>query len=166
MNLYQLSERYNEIADLAFSESDDEGQIHESFVRLMSICEDNITTKLGAMCRIIRELEATEEAARAEARRLSEKRGRAESHIARIKGYINESLVILGTKKLKVDNLFTVAIQNNPPALKVDDFDAVPHEFDKPPVRQLDNAKIKEAIKLGIPVPGCSIEVGTHVRIR
>ena len=166
MNLYQLSERYNEIADLAFDESDDDGQISREFVRLMSICEDNINTKLGAMCRVIRELEAVEEAAKVEAARLSEKRRQAASHVTRIKGYIKESLEILGTSKLKVDDLFTVAIQASPVSLEIDNFDAVPHEFDKPPVRMIDNARVKDALKAGQQIPGCSLVQGTHVRIR
>lgn len=166
MNLYHLSQRYNEIADLAFEESDEEGQISREFVRLMSICEDNINAKLGAMCRVIRELEAVEEAAKNEAARLTKKRQQAANHVSRIKDYMKESLDILGTSKIKVDDLFTVAIQASPVSLVIENPDSVPRDFDKPPVRVIDNAKVKDALKAGQYIPGCSLVQGTHVRIR
>lgn len=166
MKLYELTERYREICDLAFSEVDDDGVIGQEFMALMSSLEDSIDDKLAACCRIVREMEATEAAAKAEAAMLAKKQSQAERHIDRLKAYMKVNLESLGETKRKVDDVFAVAIQANPPAVRVADLDAVPHEFDKPQERKIDVQAIGTLLKAGSVVPGCELVRGTHLRIR
>lgn len=165
MRLYELTERYNQIADLAFEESDD-GQIDQAFAAMLQSLEGDIDSKLSGICRVIRELESVELAAKAEADRITKKRQAAERHIDRLKAYAKWNLEELGETKRKVDDLFTVAIQASPPSVRVVNLDAVPHDFDKPVQRAVDVARIREILKNGDDVPGCELVRGTHLRIR
>jgi len=165
VRLYELTERYNQIADLAFDESED-GQIEQSFATMLQSLEGDIDSKLAGICRVIRELEAIETAAKAEADRITKKRQAAERHIDRLKAYAKWNMEELGETKRKVDDLFTVAIQNNPPSVRVVNMDAVPHDFDKPVQRAVDISRIRDILKNGDDVPGCELVRGTHLRIR
>jgi phage host-nuclease inhibitor protein Gam len=166
MRLYELADRYLQIAELAFEECDDDGAIDAELARMLSQIQCDIDSKLAAICRVVRDLELSAEMAKAEAARLSLKRQRAERHAERLKDYMKATLEELGEKKRKVDPIFTVSVQNNPPAVKVTDFDAVPHDFDKELPRQIDLQRIKDILKNGDPVVGCELVQGTHLRIR
>ena len=166
MRLYELTDRYLQIADLAFEGSDEDGAIDRDLARMLSSLQDDIDHKLGAICRIVRELETNAEAAKNEATRLRTKQAQAELHAERLKEYTKQCLEQLGERKRKVDDIFTVAIQNNPPAVRVVDLDAVPHDFDKELPRQVDLQRIKDILRNGDPVDGCELVQGTHLRIR
>lgn len=166
MFLYELTERYQQIADLAFEESEDDGRISREFMEIMQSLEGQIEQKLASMCRVVKTLEAVSDACKAEEERIRDKRKRAENHVERIKSYMMNAMEILGVKKIVADELFTVAIQKSPPSLSIIDFDSIPHDYDKQLERQVDSKKIKEAIAGGVVVPGCEIIQGQHVRIR
>lgn len=166
MRLYELTERYRLLADLAFSESDEDGAIGEDMVGILTSLTDDIDTKLAALCRVVRELEHVEASAKNEAVFLQKKATSAARAIDRLKSYMQDNLASLGETKRKVDDVFTVAIQNNPPGLDVYDIDAVPTSFNLPPVRVVDKDKIKKLLKTGEYVPGCCLTNGTHLRIR
>lgn len=166
MKLYELTEQYRVICDLAFSEVDDDGAIGQEFMAMMGGLEGEIRDKLSGCCRIVRELEAAEAAAKAEVVFLQQKAARASRHVDRLKDYMKTNLEDLGEVKLKVDDIFTVAIQANPPAVKVNNLDAVPADFDKQQERKLDLTRIKSILANGDPVAGCELVRGTHLRIR
>lgn len=166
MRLYELTEAYRTLADLAFAESDEDGAIGQDFVAVLSNLTDDIDTKLAALCRLVRELEQTEAAAKSEAMFFRDKASRAGVAVERLKAYMKENLESIGEKKRKVDDVFTVAIQNNPPGLDVFDLNAVPKSFDLPTVRVVDKDKIKTLLKAGTEIPGCVLTNGTHLRIR
>ena len=166
MRLYELTSRYNQIADLAFEEADSDGAIDKALANMLDLLEDGIDAKLSGICRVIKGLEAVEAAAKAEADRITQKRKAAERHIERLKAYAKWNLEELGETKRKVDEIFTVAIQANPPSVRVVNLDSVPHDFDKPVERSLDVSRIRDILKNGDEVPGCELIRGTHLRIR
>lgn len=165
--LYELTEQYNLLVDLAFGAMDDEtGALEADFVAVLSNLEGDIKDKLAALCRVVRQLEATEAAAKFEAAFFRKKAEYATRAVDRLKSYMKDNLETLGEKKLKVDDIFTVAIQSNPPGVDVFDLDLVPHEFDRPSERIVDKTAIKELLKAGQVIPGCVLTNGTHLRIR
>ena len=166
MRLYELTDQYRLLTERAFAEADADGQLEEDFVAVLSSLTDDIDTKLSQLCRVVRELEQTERAAKEEATTLRDKASRASVAVERIKRYMQDNLESLGERKRKVDDVFTVAIQNNPPGVDVYDLQAVPNEFDVPAVRVVDKSKIRELLKTGQEVPGCILTNGTHLRIR
>jgi len=165
--LYELTEQYQLLSDLAFGAMDDEtGALEADFVAVLSNLEGDIKDKLAALCRVVRQLEATEAAAKFESQFFAKKAQYAGRATDRLKTYMKDNLESLGEKKLKVDDVFTVAIQSNPPGVDVFDLDLVPREFDRPSERIVDKTAIKDLLKAGQRVPGCLLTNGTHLRIR
>ena len=167
MQLYKLTEQYRILTDLAFESADDEtGALEQDFVGVLSSLTDDIDTKLSQLCRVVRELEQAEAAAKNEAAFLAKKSRAASNAVDRLKSYMKDNLQAIGETKRKVDSVFTVAIQANPPGLDVYDLNAVPTDYDLPSERRVDSARIKGLLKAGSPVPGCCLTNGTHLRIR
>lgn len=164
--LYELTEQYRLLTDLAFDEADEDGSIGETFVGVLSTLTDDIDAKLSALCRVVRELQQVEASAKNEAAFLTNKARRAEHAAELLKNYMHENLESLGETKRKVDDIFTVSIQASPPRLEVLDMAKVPAAFDVPQERKIDASKIKELLKKGAFVPGCQLIRGTHLRIR
>lgn len=111
-------------------------------------------------------LEAFVTSAKAEEKRIADRRRAVENRIAHIKGYLQrcmESAEIMtmdaGTHSLR--------IQQNPPRVIVDSEDAIPPRFFViiPEQRQLDKKAIAEALKKE-DIPGAHLERGTSLRIR
>jgi hypothetical protein len=73
----------------------------------------------------------------------------------------------MGKSKVTTDR-GTMAIQKNPPALKIDDEHQIPAEFlDVVPEHyEVAKDRIKEALRLGQIAPGAHMEQGMSLRIR
>ena len=165
MRLYELTSEWRRIAEIAFAEME-EGELPADLMQQLAATEGDIDAKLAACCRIVKEMDASKEAFNVEASRLKLKASRCDAHAESLKRYMKERMEACDFTKREVDSLFTVAIQNNPPSVKVNDSESVPTSWDLPQDRKLDLKGIKDAIKSGVPVPGCEIVQGTHLRIR
>lgn len=165
MRLYELTEQWRQIAEIAFAEMDD-GELPADLMEQLATCEGNIDQKLAACCRIVKEMEASKEAFAAEASRLRTKASRCESHADSLKAYMKSQMEACDFSKREVDSIFTVSIQKSPPSLVVSNLDDVPTTWDVPQERRIDSRGIKDAIKAGAIVPGCEVVCGTHLRIR
>lgn len=167
MRLYELTDEWQRIAELAFYEADAaDGEVPADLVTQLHSIEGSIDQKLAACCRIVREMEAAKEAFNTEASRLKLKGSRCESHADSLKAYMKSCLESIDCTKREVDSIFTVAIQKSPPTLVVNNLDDVPESYTVKQERKIDTASIKNAIKHGIAVPGCELTQGTHLRIR
>lgn len=162
--LYELTEEYQRLIDLI--EEDDLIEIDSTTMAILDSIESSIDDKFAAICRVIRELEHKSAACKAESDRLQTKSRSASNQVDRLKDYMQATMETLGEKSRKIDELFTVAIQASPAAVEILDMDSVPHEFDRPIERQIDKTRIKDALKKGVEVPGCSLVQSTHLRIR
>ena len=165
MRLYELTEQWRQIAEIAFSEMD-EGELPADLMQQLATCEGDIDQKLAACCRIVKEMEASKEAFAVEASRLRLKASRCDAHGESLKRYMKEQMESCDFSKREVDSIFTVSIQKSPPSLVVSNLDAVPTTWDVPQERRIDSRGIKDAIKAGATVPGCEVVCGTHLRIR
>lgn len=121
---------------------------------------------LEECCKIVRNLELYESAARAESKRLAELAKSAADRAEKVKERMKAAMTRLGDTKRQVSDLFNVAIQKSPEAVEVVDLNLVPTVYDKPVERQVDKSKVKEALKAGAWIPGVELRQGTHVRIR
>lgn len=165
MRLYELTDQWRTIAEIAFAEAED-GELPVDLMTQLSAIEGDIDHKLAACCRIVKEMDASKEAFATEASRLKLKASRCEAHADSLKAYMKGQMEACDFTKREVDSLFTVAIQNSPPSVRVNNLDAVPSSWDVPQDRKIDLRGIKDAIKAGVEVPGCEIVQGTHLRIR
>lgn len=166
MKLYEIADRWNALADIAFANVDDDGEMPGDIVAEMNRTEAAFDDKLSACCRIVKNLTASADACDAEMKRLRAVRDTRLANAERLKSYMKDTLERLGEKKREVDGIFTVSIQMNTPSVAVLNLDDVPNEFDKVFERQVELSRIKEALKSGREVPGVELTQGSHLRIR
>lgn len=165
MKLYELTEEFDAIADLAFTTAQD-GEVDPELSAKLDAIQGEIDKKLAACCRIVKNMHGIEESLKGEVQRLQNKQRAAMRSAESVKKYMLENLEKLGIDKRKVDELFTVSIQDNPPAVVVENIDLVPTDFDLPIAREVNKVAIKNAIQSGKEVPGCKLTQSKHLRIR
>ena len=159
-NLYEISDRYNNLRDLLENDDIPLTVIEEAMAQV----EGEFNDKASNIVKLIRTLEADAKAIKEEKSRL-DKMEKARSNKAKyLKLYLESNMKATGIKKCKAD-IFTLAIQKNPPSVDVYDFDKLPDEYRKVEI-SADNTKIKDALKNGIDVPGAILCQSESIRIR
>ncbi|HEY3424823.1 MAG TPA: siphovirus Gp157 family protein [Negativicutes bacterium] len=164
-NLYQLAESYRELANqIEEYDLDPETMINtlEGSSELMSIEE-----KAGNIIRLGKNLEADIIVYDLEIKRMEDRRKAIKNRVDSLKDYLKSSMELAGIDKIKIDT-FSISLQNNPPAVKINDERAVGAEYLTivPAQYVPDKNKIKEDLKAGMIVPGCELTVGRSLRIR
>jgi hypothetical protein len=157
LSLYEMT---NEMLEVLEAEEVDEALMEAAF--------GNIVAKESRIAFFIKDIEASADAHKAEEKRLSDRRKAMENKVKQLKGYIQLCMERLGMDAVQTGT-FKLAIQNNPPALdRYDESAPLPAEFTViiPEQIQPDNAKIKDALKIGVEVPGYRLTQGRSLRIR
>ena len=144
--------------------------LYEMTKEMMNLIEaafGDITAKDTRICYFIRDLELAADARKVEEKRLADTRKALENKVKSLKNYIQTSMDMMDVEDLTA-GVFKLKIQNNPPALKVVDPSLCPPEFQIviPQTVVEDTAKIKDALKAGVAVPGYELSVGRSLRIR
>lgn len=160
--MYDLTEMYLNIWDLV---NDDEMDL-DSLETALQTVEDNITVKAENMAKLIKNIEGNIKALKGEEKRLQGKRRALENKIVNIKDYLEYQLKNMDLKKVQGD-IFTVAIQKNPPTVKFTDEDLIPEKYKETIVTtKIPKKAILDDIKEGIEVPGAEMIQGESLRIR
>lgn len=102
-----------------------------------------------------------------EEKRIAEKRKSVENRIAWMKRYLQNCMEAAGVMTIEAGT-HKVALQKSPPSLEITDEVIIPAKFFTiiPATTQLDKVAVKEAIKKGEAVPGCSLKQSFHLRVR
>lgn len=167
MNLYDLTDRFNTLRQLADSSEPEE--LGECFHKAFGEAELTMQQKFEACCMVIRELEAIEEARCAEAARLRERARHASNGITRIKSMMMDSLRTVAPDTLKIKaGIFDVSICKNGGAVPVIINGDVPDTWTKATIlKKPDMDLIRHELEKGHALPFAILENrGTHVRIR
>lgn len=117
---------------------------------------------------VIRNIQSTAEAIKAAEDKMAERRKTLERRIDWLKGYLKSGMELAGINKVE-SPYFTIAVQNSPEAVEIDEPGLLPAEYWKqpePPPPSIDKVAIKAAIKAGADVPGARLTQGTHLRIK
>jgi hypothetical protein len=155
MTLYEIAP---ELREAVMAEDFD-----EQLVTDLAIAFEN---KAFGMMSIADELTAFVTMAKAEEKRIADKRKAVENRINRMKDYLQHNMetaevfeVEQGTRK--------ITLQKNPPKVVVDDEQAIPPRFYTviPESFQLDKNALKTALKDG-DVPGAHLEQGYSLRVK
>ena len=161
--LYDLGDAFNGVMDLVLDETMDLTVLEEC----LQAIEADITVKCENGIGLIRSLENLRDGMKTEAQRLTERQRVIDNRIRSIKEWYQRNLDAMG--KSKVETLRgTMAVQNNPPSLKVTDVDQIPICYlTLVPARyEVDKDAVKTALKAGEEVPGAHLEQGRSLRIR
>lgn len=156
-SLYELNSDFMKIQEMI--ESGDDG-MQDTLESIDLAIED----KIEQTGRVIQNMKAEAEALKNEEKRLADKRKSIEIAIDRLKANIENGLATTGKDKLKTD-LFTFAMQNSAPSVKVTDESLLPKRFYVPVDPRLDKTLLKEELK-NSDLPGAELVQDRHLRIR
>ena len=161
MKMYELTEAYKNIADLMDDETMDLAVLETALQEI----ETQIEVKAENSAIILKGLEGDIDMFKADEKRLAERRKTLENKRDWLKGYLKDELEKIGKDKVKA-GVFTVALQNNPPAVEITG--EVPAEFVTiiPEQTQPDKKRIAEYLKAGNDVEWARLRQGKSLRVR
>ena len=160
-SLYQLTENYNNILELADNPEVTEDMIKEA---LDSISEE-IELKAVNIAKLIKSIESDIAGVKTEKDRLAAKEKSMSNKVKNLKEYLYSAMKLTGKEKIKTD-LFSFNIQKNPASVNVISDTDIPEEFLVEMPKQIDKKAILEKLKAGETVPGCELQQTTSLRIK
>lgn len=164
MTLYELTGKYRELYDVAA-----EGEWDETskavLEDILAQLEGDIEAKLLGIARVRQQMRSDIDALKAEENRLSSKRKGAENAKTRLEAYAYEQMEYMGLERVQ-DATHTVAIQNNPPSVSIEDERKIDARWWLPQPAKLDKAGIHSALKEGELIEGAELIQGRGVRFR
>jgi hypothetical protein len=127
-----------------------------------------IQAKIEDYAFVIRNMEALPDAIKAEEKRLADRRKAIEKRVEHIKNWLLVNMQQAGISKIE-SPVFTVALQNNPASVIIDDESLIDDGFKRLPEPLplvVDKKLIKAAIDAGQVVEGAHIEVKQRLVIK
>lgn len=127
--------------------------------------EGQLQEKAVNVAAFLRHLEATAEAIKDAEARMAKRRRAIEHRAAGLRDYLKLNMEATGIRRIE-SPWFDLAIHTNPPAVEIDDEEAVPAEFKHEVITiRIDRSALKAALKERA-VPGARLTAGTRLAIR
>ena len=160
-NLYQLTNDYETVLNMLYDEDADEQMILDT---LESI-EGEIEDKANNYAKIIKELEAKQNARKEEAKRLTESAKVFENRVKALKSNLFNSMKATGKTKFATDLFsFNIAKNGGKQTLTIDG--EIPEEYTKT-ITENDTDKIRQALEKGEKLTFAHFEPrGENLRIK
>jgi hypothetical protein len=160
MKLFELTEQYQKLLSMVDDECD-----MQAIQDTLEGIEGMISDKAESIAKLIKSIEADEQAIKAEEERLYARRKALENRRASIKGYLESQLIAAGIDKVK-GTVFTVSIQNNPPSVQIAEGAKVPEKYLIPQEAKVDKRALLDDLKAGAVYEGIEMIQTKGVRIR
>jgi hypothetical protein len=142
-NLYQLTNDYETVLNMLYDEDADEEMILDT----LEAIEGEIEDKADNYAKIIKELEAKQNARKEEAKRLTESAKVFENRVKALKSNLFNSMKATGKTKFATDLFsFNIAKNGGKQTLTIDG--EVPEEYTKT-ITENDTDKIRQALEKG-----------------
>lgn len=142
-NLYQLTNNYETVLNMLYDEDADEQMILDT----LEAIEGEIEDKADNYAKIIKELEAKQNARKEEAKRLTESAKVLENRVKALKSNLFNSMKATGKTKFATDLFsFNIAKNGGKQTLTIDG--EVPEEYTKAVIEN-DTDKIRQALENG-----------------
>ncbi len=142
-NLYQLTNNYETVLNMLYDEDADEEMILDT----LEAIEGEIEDKADNYAKIIKELEAKQNARKEEAKRLTESAKVFENRVKALKSNLFNSMKATGKTKFTTDLFsFNIAKNGGKQTLTIDG--EVPEEYTKT-ITENDTDKIRQALEKG-----------------
>lgn len=161
--LHELASEYREAVERLSDMDLPEQAIADTLEGLQGTLE----AKSVNVAMYVQGLEATAEAIKIAEARMKARRQAMENRAERIRAYLKSNMEAVGITSIKCP-YFALSIRKNPPAVIVDDLEAIPADYwiqPPPPPRQLDKKAVAAQIKAGGAVEGAHLEQGTRLDI-
>jgi hypothetical protein len=157
--LYELNQSWLTLSDMLEDDPTNEA-LQETFQAI----NDSVEVKLEYLVKLRREHEANASKFKMEKDYFAKKQKMEENKAARLKEFLEYQLNLMGTKRVQTD-LFTLALQKNPPSLEIDDEDIVPESFWKIK-KDVDKTSLKKWIAEGNELEGIRLVSSESLRVR
>lgn len=163
LTLYQLTDEYLALMDLAAEEEADEA----SFDAALTALQGEIFEKGIAVAQVIKNLEAFSEAAKGEGKRMLLRAEMAEKRADRIREYLKNQMERSGIKKMD-SPYFSVAVRKNRARVEIEGGADIPPDLCVIIPQQLRPNKVAIAKELesGADIPGCRLVTSTRLDIK
>lgn len=161
--LYKLVEQFKDLEKLGESDDLPIEVIRDTLEGL----EGDIQTKTKQVAFVIRNLEASASAIKAEATAMKMRGERVQTRADSLKQYVLFSLQAVGHKKFEYPE-FTVSVRDNPEAVVINEGTVLDANYmvqPEPPPPRPDKDKLKLALKAGEEIRGVWLQRGQHLRI-
>lgn len=159
MNLYDLKDCYIDILNYLEEEDD------ENMVKILDEVKDEIGDKCENIARLIQSIKGESEVLDLEIKRLQKKKKARENKIKSLKEYIEISMIMMDTKKIKT-RYFDFNIQKNPPKLLIETEKYIPEEYYKIDRKLNKRNLLKDIKEEKVSLIGVSLQQSESLRIR
>jgi uncharacterized membrane protein YheB (UPF0754 family) len=157
--LYELTSEYNRIFETMTEESD-----FEMLEEILTNIEEEFEVKAENVAKLIKSLDGDIKAYKEEVDRLNARKKTIENHQDRLKTYLEANMKATGKDKIK-GNVFTLAMQNNPPRAVIDSEEDIPEQYKTVEIH-IEKKELLDDLKQGKEVPGAHMEQSQSLRIR
>lgn len=172
MRLFAIAEEFKTLRDIVENDLEfdpETGEIIDNSAVIAEMFNDIsvvLSDKLDNSAYVIKELEATSDALKEEAKRLSDRAAHFAKNAEKLKTLVAMALEASGEPKLKTDR-FTFSFRKSE-SVEIDPM-VTPEDFDRRYIRikrEFDKTKIKGALKKGERIDGASIVEKQNLQIK
>lgn len=159
--LYEISSAWDKLMSMDMETDEDQ----RAFIELLNELQGTFDEKAEAYCKVLRNIESEVDGFDTEIDRLKKRKDALVNKHKRIKSYFDIACrQIMNYGDERIVGIFRIWYKKNPPKCIVCDESLVPNEYKKTTV-DYELAKIKDAIKSGIDVPGAYLVQDTSLQI-
>jgi len=172
MRLFEIASEFKTLRDLVENDCDfneETGEVVDNeaiLTELFNGLQLKLSDKLDNAAYVIKELDATTESLKAEAKRLSERASYLSKNAERLKGLMSLALSESGDDKIKTEK-FTFSFRKSE-TVEIDPL-FTPDDYDRKFIRvkrEFDKVKIKKALQNGEVVEGASLSENMNFQIK
>ena len=164
MNLYELSNKYQELLNLMQSVDTTDPDTQEVFQDTLDSLDGAIEDKAENIVHVLNQLKYDEEVIGKEISRLQAKKRALSNNQKQLKDYLKDTMEFTGKTKIK-SPLFSIWTQNNNPRMIVEDETKIPPQFFEEQQPKLNTKQLREYLK-DREIDGVRMEQGRGVRFR
>lgn len=142
--LYEITDEYRELLDLAQSTEIDEETIQDT-IEAMGL-KDDFKNKIDGYLFVIDELEASNKRINDEVKRLRERVNAQKKNVQRMKDTLTDTMELLDIQKERTDK-YTVWVQSNRPSMQITDEQYIPKRFYEEQEPKLNKKALREHLE-------------------
>lgn len=158
MKLYELTEQYNRLLELA--EETDAAAFQDALEHLT----DSINEKAENIAHVLQQMKSDINTLKDEEKRLKERRMTLERKQEHLRWYLQQELESADIKQVKSAR-FTISLRNSAPKVQIIDDDLIPRDY-KVMNFSIDKKTLKEALQNGLEINGASLVQERSLNIR
>lgn len=165
MNLYELTNKYQELLNYLQSVDVTDEEQAESFKNTLESLDGAIEDKAENIVHVLQQLKYDEEAVSKEITRLQAKKRALSNNQRNLKEYLKDTMEFTGKTKIK-SPFFSIWVQKNRPSVIVEDIDKIPKEFIREKTTTTVDKTELAKVLVDQKIVGARLETTTGVRFR